>query len=228
MKKLLDTWRENRVYFITYLIFLLAGLGIILLTNKGDAVLWFNARHSEAFDLFFSFWTKMGEEWPFIIAGIFMVFYQVRHAMYMMLLGGMTMLVSFILKLFFAHPRPAKFFSDQGIYQELNKVEFIQVSHGFTSFPSGHTMAAFAIFTFLACNTRSAVLKLILLGSAILVAVSRMYLLQHFLQDVCLGSVCGIVIALIVYRLQLYYNSAGRTDKWNLPVREFMRSTCRS
>lgn len=223
MKRLPDIWRENRIYFILYAIMLFVGMSVVLMTNKGDVILWLNARHTPSLDLFFRFWTKMGEEWPFIIAGIVLIFYRVRHALYVLLLGASVTIVSFMLKHFFAHPRPAKFFEDQGLYQDLNKVEFIQVAQGFTSFPSGHTMAAFAIFTFLSMYTRSSALKILFLLSAVLVAVSRIYLLQHFLQDVCLGSLCGIAIALIVYRIQLHYIAADRTGKWNLPIQEFVR-----
>ncbi len=223
MKKLADIWNENRIYFVLYITLLLLGMLIVLFTDKGDTILWLNARHTDALDLFFRFWTRMGEEWPFILAGLVLIFFQMRHALYVMLLGALVTISSFLLKEFFAHPRPAKFFEDQGIYQDLNKVEFIQVSQGFTSFPSGHTMAAFAIFTFLALNTKSAAWKILFLLSALLVGISRIYLLQHFLQDVCLGSICGIAIALIVYRIQLHYNAVSSKGNWNLPVHEFIQ-----
>lgn len=221
-----EIWDRNKLFFTLYLALLLAGLYLVMVQEKGDAVIWMNAHHTHALDGFFGFWTTMGEEWPFILAAVGLLFYQVRQMIFIPLLGLLVTMLSFILKISFAHPRPARYFSDQGIYEQLNKVEFIPIAQGFTSFPSGHTMAAFALFTYLALLVRPAWLKIVFLISAVLVGVSRMYLLQHFLQDVCLGSICGVAIAFLVYLLQNAMSWPG--PRWVQPVQAMMVTGKRS
>ena len=77
---------------------------------------------------------------------------------------------------------------------EMNKV--------LTSFPSAHTMAAFALFSFLAfCFPRKPWLSLTCVIAALLVGVSRMYLVQHFFKDVYTGALLGVTLGAIAYQL---------------------------
>jgi membrane-associated phospholipid phosphatase len=63
----------------------------------------------------------------------------------------------------------------------------------FHSFPSGHTASAFALATILSFSVKDNSLKSIgLLLGACLVGFSRTYLSQHFLVDVCAGSLIGV------------------------------------
>ena len=70
----------------------------------------------------------------------------------------------------------------------------------FNSFPSGHTASAFALATLLSFSVQNNSLKSVgLLLGACLVGFSRTYLSQHFLVDVTVGSIVGV---LSVYLLQ--------------------------
>jgi membrane-associated phospholipid phosphatase len=70
----------------------------------------------------------------------------------------------------------------------------------FNSFPSGHTASAFALATLLSFSVQNNSLKSVgLLLGASLVGFSRIYLSQHFLVDVTVGSIVGV---LSVYLLQ--------------------------
>jgi membrane-associated phospholipid phosphatase len=61
------------------------------------------------------------------------------------------------------------------------------------SFPSGHTASAFALATLLSFSIKNKPIASIgLLGAACLVGFSRTYLSQHFLVDVCAGSLIGV------------------------------------
>ncbi len=73
--------------------------------------------------------------------------------------------------------------------------------HMHNSFPSGHTATAFAMFTILALIAKSKATQLYWLLLAVLVGISRMYLAQHFMEDVTAGATIGFVVSLIVYFL---------------------------
>ena len=67
------------------------------------------------------------------------------------------------------------------------------------SFPSGHTMASFeaAVSIFL-YNRRWGAASIVL---AVLISISRLYLIVHFPSDVLTGLVLGTVIAVAVHKI---------------------------
>jgi membrane-associated phospholipid phosphatase len=67
------------------------------------------------------------------------------------------------------------------------------------SFPSGHATQSFAIFFAFALAAVKQHFKLIFFTMAILGALSRVYLSQHWLQDITAGSVIGVFFALVCY-----------------------------
>jgi membrane-associated phospholipid phosphatase len=71
--------------------------------------------------------------------------------------------------------------------------------HTWQSFPSGHTMTAFALALFLSILIRNKFWGVLLLILAILVAYSRVYLFQHFPKDVFAGSIFGVFAVLIAF-----------------------------
>lgn len=93
--------------------------------------------------------------------------------------------------------RPKKFF--EGI-QELYFVPGVE-NHLYYSFPSGHATCAFSLYFALALLVKNKALELSLFFVALLVGYSRIYLSQHFFEDVYAGSLIGISITFIVYYL---------------------------
>lgn len=67
------------------------------------------------------------------------------------------------------------------------------------SFPSGHTITAFAVA--LAIGHYYPMLLLALVATAIVIAVSRILLGMHFLTDVLAGSIIGIALGHISFHL---------------------------
>ena len=70
---------------------------------------------------------------------------------------------------------------------------------GYSSFPSGHTFSAFAIYTFFALVSKQKWVSLLCSLLAIGVGFSRVYLNQHFLEDIYLGSILGVGLAVGYY-----------------------------
>ena len=104
-------------------------------------------------------------------------------------------ILALILKNVFSMPRPKQFFAP-GQY-----AFFIDgVTHtGFASFPSGHSTSVFALATILALLEKNKKTNVAYLLGAVAVGYSRIYLGQHFLNDVLMGASIGMITAVLVY-----------------------------
>ena len=139
----------------------------------------------------------------FIAALVLLLFIKFRFALFLPVLGFLVSLTSFLTKRLFAHDRPYLYFRKNGVFDQINVVEGVTLNGGNNSFPSGHTMAAFALFAFLAfvLPVKRGVSAL-LFSFALLVGLSRIYLVQHFFKDVYLGASIGLFLAMVCYFLQ--------------------------
>lgn len=195
---------SHRWFWFPFLMFLGFCLIALYTTAQGHWIWWFNARRSPWSDFFFSVITQFGEEWAFIVVTMVLLFQRYRSALGVGLLAIIVTLVAAITKQIFRHPRPLAYFRTLGLDDQLVLVEGVQVNASqISSFPSGHTMAGFALFSFLAfCwSARRHGLDFICLLLAISIGLSRIYLVQHFLKDVILGSLLGVCIGAGVYWL---------------------------
>lgn len=198
-------WRENRIFFIAFLIVFGIGLGVYLGIPQGDDVLFFNQRRTAFGDFFFRYGTMMGEEMAYLLVGAFLMFYSYRHLAMVPVIGLVVTIVAALLKNLFSHPRPFRWFQENGLDRLLQTIEGVSINMGANSFPSGHTMSAFALFTFLAlCLPRKRYYSLFFLLLPLLVGISRIYLIKHFLKDVLLGALIGVILGVVVYRLQYW------------------------
>lgn len=206
---------ENRFFFIPYLLFFLACVSYLFTYNQGDLILFFSEHRTVFGDFFFKYATKIGEEPTYVLVTLALLFVSFRKSLLIPIVGFTVMLVANLMKTYFAHQRPWAWFKDNGGLEDLNFVEGLSIYKGLSSFPSGHTMSAFALFCLLALLTKSKKWGLFFIALAILVGLSRVYLTQHFVKDICLGSFVGILLALIIYTLQssISFNPAKWYDK---------------
>ncbi len=194
--------KKNLPFFIGFSIFLVVGMVLLLTTEKGSAILYFNQHRSPQSDIFFRYVSKLGEVLPYLSAIAVLLFVRFRYALMVPLIGFLVSLVSLITKSFFDHNRPSLYFKELGTFEQINLVEGIQLWEKY-SFPSGHTMSAFAIYGILAFLFGwKKSFGIVMLFLATLVGISRIYLVQHFLQDVFLGAILGVLIAMSVYVYQ--------------------------
>lgn len=201
--------RRNSWFLAGFILFLALALLFLAQIEKGEAIMYFNSRRSWFGDLFFRFSTHLGEAGVYLLALVGLLFVRYRHALTIPLLGIVVTLISYFSKLYFAHDRPYLYFKKLNQLDQLNTIEGVTLFGGQTSFPSGHSMSAFAIYAFLSfCLPWKKGLALAFLTAAILTAVSRIYLVQHFLQDVTLGAVMGVAIAIGMYYLHLLPKAA--------------------
>jgi membrane-associated phospholipid phosphatase len=202
--KLDDFVKENRGYMGSFLLlWSIACYLLFAVVEKGEIILFFADNRTESRNHFFTFCTYIGEGYVYVIATVFLLFISYSKSLFISVNAVVVLGVSGILKRYFEHERPCRYFNDLLEHSDLpNYVPDIVLLDGWTtSFPSGHTTSAFAFYTLLAFFIPNKLLKFCCLVLAALVGLSRMYLVQHFLKDVTSGMLTGFLIALFVYWL---------------------------
>jgi membrane-associated phospholipid phosphatase len=107
-----------------------------------------------------------------------------------------SLLVQFLKQVVFTDAlRPFYYFRT---YESFHFVKGV-IMHTQNSFPSGHSTTCFAVFTSLAIfYEKNQKVQFFLSSCAILVSLTRVYLSQHYLEDVLAGSFIGAIVALLV------------------------------
>lgn len=198
-QKILQFCKDNRWMLISFLLVWSCLLVFDCMYPKIQTHLMLNGYHTPVLDTIFRYVTKLGEGFP-VYLGVALLLFNWRKGLYVLLGQGVTCVVTQILKFAFAHPRPAVFFEKMGADLP-ETVVGVTLRRGMNSFPSGHTSAAFALFTCLALMTprKWTPLWMVLAWAT---AYSRIYLSQHFLEDILLGSVIGLLCCCAVYIFQ--------------------------
>lgn len=205
------------LYFIAFFVVFLNELNKPLL----EATLYFGQHRTAFGDVFFSYWTLLGEAYPYLFIALFFYFYQKdkQNAAKILITGLIILIVSGVLKQIFDFPRPINFLNQMNLATTFNFVKGETIHKGGTSFPSGHTASAFALWALTAFQfSQLKTVQIYLFLTAFLVGVSRVYLTQHFPQDVLFGSAIGVGIALAVE----YY--LGRKRLYADEISQFSRS----
>ncbi|MEZ4903778.1 MAG: phosphatase PAP2 family protein [Spirosomataceae bacterium] len=199
--KIINLLRSNWLFMVPYL-GLLLGLGVEqILYRQGIITLEVNRYSSTEADLFFTYFTHLGDGVFCIFLGLLLLFWSKAKGILLLVSYTISGVLAQLIKNFGfpKEPRPAEYFA--GMMDSLHTVSGVTLSH-WNSFPSGHTTSAFAVFGLLAIWTASPLLKFSCLVVAVLVGFSRMYLLQHFLIDVYAGSLLGVLTAYSVVLFQ--------------------------
>ncbi len=179
--------------FMMFVLYFITALFIVLFLDKGTFLFWLNKRHNPFGDLFFTYITHLGEGLIFVLTGLIFLFYRFYNVVLLILVGfSQYFLVYFAKAIVFDLPRPSVFYEGKEmVYRVLEGVS-MEAKY---SFPSGHTATAFALATLLICLTKNKLLQVLYMLGAILVAISRIYLFQHFLVDTLAGAVIGMLTA---------------------------------
>lgn len=181
----------HRSYFIAFgSLFFLAGF-FLLLNGKAGAFISLNHYHPFLLNVFFINYTFMGDGiFAICLIAVYAFYFRQRKKSLALLFAflGSGLMVQLIKNLVSA-PRPRLFF-EPGRY--LHFLDGVSLS-GYSSFPSGHTATAFAIATVLVLFMRNTKKQILILGMALLVGYSRIYLAQHFVIDIMIGALIGVI-----------------------------------
>ena len=196
MNKLKSIIVANRNFLLWYGFFFLVGLTLLLAKGKTASFLVLNPFHQTPLDYFFIAFTYLGDG-IFAVAVIIllMVLRRWPQAWQLLIAFLLSALLAQIFKNVFSMPRPREVFN-HGEY--LYFIDGI-THHGFSSFPSGHSTSVFTLATMLAIFEKNKRMNVFYLLTAVAVGYSRIYLGQHFLTDVLMGSFLGVTTAVLVH-----------------------------
>jgi membrane-associated phospholipid phosphatase len=202
---------QLRWFFIPYLIVLSICL-IIKLTYTRDEIYYaVNSMYSNWADAAAPYVTNIGSGWTVVVLTLILLLFSYRNAFLFATANIVTALVAQTLKHYFDAPRPQLYFKDS-----LDRIHFVLGTEQLSlhSFPSGHTVSAFASAIVITYICRNKMWGWLLFLLACVVGYSRMYLSQHFFEDVTAGSAIGVIVTAI----WLYW-AEGRqflkSEKWN-------------
>lgn len=190
------------------------------LYDKAEIHLLLNRFHGTAGDQLFPYITWLGDGIMVVLAVLLLLFVKYRFAILLaaanLLAAGITQLLKHTL--FADVVRPKEYFKN---ILDIHYVEGVE-NYLYNSFPSGHTTAAFATFFCFALMAENKLAKLVFFLFAMTTGFSRIYLSQHFLQDVYAGSLIGVSISALVYTL-MAQNKKLNAASW--PERSLLKHT---
>jgi membrane-associated phospholipid phosphatase len=189
---------RNAVLFSVFLA-LIAAIFILIL-GKEDSFLVINKYNSPAADYVFQYWTFLGDGLIWVPLFLYVIFF--KKEFFVAILASLiicTVLTHFLKRVVFSDEmRPIIVLGKE----KIRTIQGLKINTK-NSFPSGHTSTAFTLallMTFIARGSRLWVYLFPII--AFFVGYSRVYLAQHFVTDVFVGMLIGIVssyLSLLVY-----------------------------
>ncbi len=202
-------FKINTVHFIFLNIvrftWFLGALSVLFL-DKLDFQKKINQIGNLGLDVTMRYLTHAGDGLFALLVLITLLFIRIKTALVALISFGLTAGIVQLLKhtVFESMKRPYFFLQNDADFRIIENFSY----HTSNSFPSGHAASIFAICTVIAYHYKSKLsVQLLLVIFAILVAFTRVYLCQHFLQDIIAGSLIGTLIA--------YYSSIYLESRWN-------------
>ncbi len=208
--------KQNRVFLLLSL-----GLMIVLsvalsIVPKGELHLLLCDRHTAVRDVFYKYYTQVGEWVPYVVCFL-LLFYRLGWAAFTTTCVLLSGAVTQVLKRIVDAPRPLTWFAVNYPDVQLPLVDGVEMSRYF-SFPSGHTTTFFAFFfalSIIVCQHDSSPVRRSVCGAVFFLlsalgGYSRIYLSQHFAADVLGGMGIGLLITGLLYLLFAHWES----KKW--------------
>lgn len=208
--------KQNRVFLLLSLGLMMVLSIVLLIVPKGELHLLLCDRHTDARDVFYKYYTQVGEWVPYVVCFL-LLFYRLGWAAFttscVLLSGAITQVLKHIVDA----PRPLTWFAANHPEVRLPLVEGVEMSRYF-SFPSGHTTTFFAFFfalSIIVCQHDSSPVRRSVCGAVFFLlsalgGYSRIYLSQHFAADVLGGMAIGLLITGLLYLLFAHWES----KKW--------------
>ena len=187
-----NTFLRTKALLLPYSVILICAICIKITYTKEDIYFFINQLHFNAGDIIFPYLTELGNITTVVVLCLLLTFVSYRSSLLLATSQIVTVLVNVPLKEFFLAPRPKLYFD--GSVLPIYYVPNVEVLANHFSFPSGHTVCAFTsamVLTYIAPRKRYGYL---FLTGALLVAYSRMYMSQHFFEDVTAGSFVAVFV----------------------------------
>ena len=222
-------FKQNAV-FISLSLILVVVLGLALLyIPKNELHLLLCDRHTYARDIFYRYYTQVAEWFPYVVCVLLLLFSRIGDGVLATAALSISGLATQGLKYLVDTDRPYKWFENNFPDITLPLVDGVRMSK-YYSFPSGHTTSFFEL-AFVLCiiatkslsaqqsnsanglsaqRSISVAIQILLFIAAAVGGYSRIYLSQHFTEDVAGGILVGILITLLCY--VIFFRFEGQ--KW--------------
>jgi len=206
-----DVLYRIRPFFILYLLLLCVCLVIKFTYSRETIYFTVNGLNRPWADTLAPYVTDIGEGLTAVILSLVIGLFSYRKGLLLATSYAVTSIVAQILKFIFDAPRPRVYFASQ-----LDHIHFVKGIYilGTHSFPSGHTVSIFSATVVISYLCKNKLWCIPALLVAISVGYSRMYLSQHFFEDVVTGSVIGVIVT-VIWLSWLDSKAFIHTDKWN-------------
>ena len=192
-KHLSHFYNKVSLFLIPYLVILACCLTVKTLYSREQIYFYINGLHTTWGDFIFPYFTMLGDGLALILLALIIGLFNYRKCFLLLTAYGFTALFAQVLKFMFDMPRPYLYFQTQHAKMHFVKGIYMLSYH---SFPSGHTVTAFSACITLAYLFKNNKLDLLMLLLACCIGYSRMYLSEHFFEDVTAGSAVGVFITL--------------------------------
>ncbi|CAN5883350.1 hypothetical protein BH11BAC7_BH11BAC7_16840 [soil metagenome] len=210
MQAIKSCLRHSIYFLVPFGLFLLCAETILFLNTKDVIHLSINSHYNAFGDLVMPYFTLAGDGIPITILVLLLIAWNRKFGtmtgIAVLIASGITQLLKHTI--FSGEPRPKLFFMNTPA-----PIRFVPnvENYLFDSFPSGHTTAAFAFYFCLVFAVKNNYLKSGLFLFALLIGYSRIYLSQHFLNDVFFGAIIGTLTSFAVMTYGVHKNT------WYLP-----------
>jgi|TARA_B110000305_G_scaffold34507_1_gene34125 membrane-associated phospholipid phosphatase len=187
----------NFLYLNAVRLFWFGGALIILLQDKLVFHKKINDLGTSFLDIVMRNLTHAGDGLFACLIVLAFLFIRIKTGLLLLLSFISTAVVVQLLKhtLFDSMKRPIVFFQNDPSFRTIEAFTY----HTSNSFPSGHSASIFALCTVIAYQYRQNLLiQICLVIIAATVAFTRVYLSQHFLQDIVAGSLIGTLISHVI------------------------------
>lgn len=191
-------YKTNQYFFIGFFLFVIASALILFFYSKADGFYLLNPYHATWLDYFFITYTYVGDGYFCFGVGLLLFAFNKRYVGLMAMVSyAISGILSQVLKNLVIEARPALYLAHSGYAHFIDDITL----HNNSSFPSGHTISAFALAAILSFNVKNKKFSILFLMLAALVGYSRIYLGQHFLDDVLLGALIGVLTSVLCWLL---------------------------
>ncbi|MDR0941455.1 MAG: phosphatase PAP2 family protein, partial [Bacteroidales bacterium] len=176
--------------------FLLGALPFFFMDTANISLIVNDYTASDLLDSIMKPYSELATGWVLLALAVLLLFFSARYSAMLCVCGILVGIISTVLKrgIFADEMRPTVEFGLQ---------QFSHIMEGYNykelySFPSGHTMTAFAVAGILSFFVKNKWAQAGFFAYAILIAFSRVYLLHHFYRDIFWGAVIAYCVVAIV------------------------------